>query len=155
MFLIFTCLFWHIILQSYVEIKSNDFWLEEISAQRSELSAKDNHQLEDVDIDPLWNLRVKNVNRLIVGTLNTNSVSFKFDQMKCLPLGESWYLVLTESKLDASFQQTNFLLKVILNPLDLIETEVKAIFFYTSEKIYHARNENCIGIYREYLLKSI
>ena len=36
------------------------------------------------DITILKNLRTKNVNKLIVANLNINSISGKFDQLKCI-----------------------------------------------------------------------
>ena len=72
--------------------------------------------------------------------------------------GKADILVLTESKLDSFFQRTNFLLKFILSPLDLIETGTEMVFFNTSGKIYYAMKENCRGIdtaLKGYLLQSI
>ena len=114
-------------IMDIVVSKSNSFWVEKLSAQRSEPSAKVIQQLVETDVDSLRKWRIK----ITLGTLNINSMRSRFDQLKCLRQGKVDILVLTESKLNSSFPTNQFLiLNVILSPLDLIETC----------KIYHARN---------------
>ena len=51
----------------------------------------------------LGNLKFKNTNRLILGHLNINSTVGKFDHFKVLIENNIDILVLTETKIDASF----------------------------------------------------
>ena len=53
-------------------------------------------------------LRVKNVNRLIIGNLNINSISNKFDQLKLFAQGKVDILIVTETKLDSTFPTSQF-----------------------------------------------
>ena len=53
-------------------------------------------------------LRVKNVNRLIIGNLNINSISNKFDQLKLFARGKVDILIVTETKLDSTFPTSQF-----------------------------------------------
>ena len=55
----------------------------------------------------LTNLKLKNANRLILGHLNINSIVGKFDHFKFLENNVD-ILVLTETKIDASFPNAQF-----------------------------------------------
>ena len=59
----------------------------------------------------LSNLRVKNMNRLLIGNLNISSIPNKFDQLKLLVRGKVDSLVITETKLDSTFPTSQFLIK--------------------------------------------
>ena len=54
------------------------------------------------------NLKLKNTNRLILGHLNINSIVGKFDHSKVLIENNIDILVLTETKIDASFPNAQF-----------------------------------------------
>ena len=56
----------------------------------------------------LKNLRVKNINRLIVGHLNINSIVRKFEDLKAIIDSNIDILVLTETKLDESYNTHMF-----------------------------------------------
>ena len=58
----------------------------------------------------LKNIRVSNVNRLIIGQLNINSLRNKFEALKFITVGNIDILVITESKLDHSFPVNQFLM---------------------------------------------
>ena len=62
------------------------------------------------DSDFLRILRVKNVNRLIIENLNINSVSNKFDQLKSFAQGKFDILIVTETKLDSIFPNSQFMI---------------------------------------------
>ena len=62
-----------------------------------------NEKVIEKDSDFLHILRVKNVNRLIIGNLNMNSISNKFDQLKLFVQGKVDILIVTETKLDSIF----------------------------------------------------
>ena len=98
-------------VNEFVLTKSNSFWLKELSAQCSEPSTKNIDQLREADVDSLTKLRIKSISRLHIRTLYISSVSFKFDQLKCVLQGKVDTLVLTESKLDYSFPTNQFLIK--------------------------------------------
>ena len=64
----------------------------------------------------LRNIRLKNINRIIFATLNINSISGKFDQLKCIITGNIDVLVITETKLDDSFPTNQFNLEGFSTP---------------------------------------
>ena len=55
------------------------------------------------------NLRLSNVNRVIIDTLNINSLTNKFDQLKEIVLKYIDILVITKTKLDDTFPNAQFL----------------------------------------------
>ena len=59
----------------------------------------------------LKDLKVKNVNRIVVGTLNINSLSMKFEQLKLLIGNYLDILIIQETKLDSSFPEGQFLIE--------------------------------------------
>ena len=61
------------------------------------------------------NLRIKNINKIIIATLNVNSITGKFEQLKTIISGNIDILVITESKLDESFPSAQFCLMVSLH----------------------------------------
>ena len=67
--------------------------------------------LHDGDNDPhdiLRNLKLKNINRLIIGQININSIRNKFDYLKKLIHQNIDIMVVTETKLDESFPSRQF-----------------------------------------------
>ena len=62
---------------------------------------------------------MQNVNRLIIGNLNINSIPGKFDQLKLLVQGKVDILVITESKLDSSFPTNQFIIDGFSKPYRL------------------------------------
>ena len=69
-----------------------------------------NEKVIGKDSDFLRILRMKNVNRLIIGNLNINSISNKFDQLKLFVQGKVDILVVTEPKLDSTFPISQFVI---------------------------------------------
>ena len=59
-------------------------------------------------LSTLNDLKIRNYNRIIIGNLNINSISPKFDQLKIIAQGNIDILVVTETKLDASFPTSQF-----------------------------------------------
>ena len=59
-------------------------------------------------LSTIKNLRLSNVNGVVIGNLNINSLSNKFNQLKELVLKHVDILVLTETKLDDSFPNSQF-----------------------------------------------
>ena len=64
----------------------------------------------------LSNLRVKNMNKLLIGNLNISSIPNKFDQLKLLVRGKVDSLVITETKLDSTFPTSQFLIEGYSEP---------------------------------------
>ena len=65
------------------------------------------------------NLRLSNVNRVIIGNLNINSLTNKFDQLKEIVLKYIDILVITETKLDDTFPNAQFLVPGFSKPFCL------------------------------------
>ena len=61
-------------------------------------------------IDIFKEIRVKNVNRVIIGTLNINSLAPKFEQLKEIIGTNLDILTIQETKLDESFPPGQFLI---------------------------------------------
>ena len=56
------------------------------------------------------------MNRLLIGNLNINSTSNKFDQLKLLVRGKFDILVITETKLDSPFPTSQFFIERYSEP---------------------------------------
>ena len=56
------------------------------------------------------------MNRLLIGNLNINAISNKFDQLKLLVRGKVDIPVITETKLDSTFPTTEFLIESYSEP---------------------------------------
>ena len=82
-------------------------------------SLKDNENDKDIENDEndiedinhhviLRSLRLKNLNRIIIGHLNINSIRYKFDALKNLIKDNIDILVVSETKIDESFPDSQF-----------------------------------------------
>ena len=56
------------------------------------------------------------MNKLLIGKLNINSISIKFDQLKLFARGKVDILVITETKLDPNFPASQFLIESYSEP---------------------------------------
>ena len=56
------------------------------------------------------------MNRLLIGNLNVNSISNKFDQLKLFVQGKADILVITETKLDSTLPTSQFLIDGYTKP---------------------------------------
>ena len=63
---------------------------------------------EENSLNSLRKLRVRNVNKVIIGNININSLPAKFDQVKEVKLKNIDILVITETKLDDTFPLDQF-----------------------------------------------
>ena len=100
------------------------------------------NEMEDLDIndlDPnkiLKSVRFLNVNRLIIGQLNINSLRNKFESLKALMMGNIDILVITETKLDYSFPANQFLIEGYALPFRIDhQTNAGGIIIYVREDI--------------------
>ena len=67
-------------------------------------------------LSELIELRLRNVNRVLTGNLNINSIRKKFDQLKDIVLKYIDILILTETKLDETFLISQFLMDGFSKP---------------------------------------
>ena len=56
------------------------------------------------------------MNRLIIGNLNKNSISNRFDQLKLFVQGKVDILVVTETELDSTFPTSQFMIDSYSEP---------------------------------------
>ena len=71
------------------------------------------HKCSDIsnfNISLLDEIRTKNINILIIGTLNISSLFSKFDQLKVLIQGKIDILIIAETKLDSNFFHEQFVI---------------------------------------------
>ena len=64
----------------------------------------------------LENLKLKNNHRLVIGNLNINSISNKFDNLKLIIQGRIDILVITETKTDSTFPLNQFAIQGYSKP---------------------------------------
>ena len=58
--------------------------------------------------EDLKEIMIKNINQIIIGTLNINSLFTKFEQLKLIIANYLHILVIGETKLDSSFPDEQF-----------------------------------------------
>ena len=81
-----------------------------------------NNEISNENTDPakiLKIIRAKNVNRLIIGQVNTNSIRNKFEALKSIITGNLDILVITETKLYESFPDGQFYMEGYCAPFRL------------------------------------
>ena len=61
------------------------------------------HAIEDDISDKLNKIRCMNLNNVIIGLQNVNSMNSKFDDIKCIIPGNIDVMIFVETKLDDSF----------------------------------------------------
>ena len=97
----------------------------------------------------LKKLKLKNINRLIIGHLNINSLRNKFEDLKMLCKDNIDILVLTETKLDESFPTAQFIIDGFVKPFRLDRDGLGGgIFIYIKDHI------PCKEIERQYCLQN-
>ena len=75
-------------------------------ADENKLSDKFDKSINDEFLDPsseIENLRLRNINKVIIDNININSLPNKFDQLKELVMKHIDVFVITERKLDVLF----------------------------------------------------
>ena len=97
-----------------------------------------NEKVIEKDSDFLQILKVKNVNRLITGNLNINSISNKFDQLKLFVQGKIDILIVTETKLDSTFPTSQFVIFGYSEPYRFDRNRNGRGVLFTFEKTYQA-----------------
>ena len=114
-------------------------------------------------VDPfeiLKHLRVSNMNQLIIGQLNINSLRNKFESLKLIIKGNIDILILTESKLDNSFPVNQFIIDDYWPPFRANRNQYGGgVIIYVREDIpsrelkSHPHLSNFEGIFFEINLK--
>ena len=90
-------------------------------ADENNLSNKSDRSINDASLDPLSeikNLRLRHIDKVIIGNIDINAFPNKFEQLKELVMKYN-VLVITETKLDNSFPTTQFLEKDFAEPFRL------------------------------------
>ena len=90
------------------------------------------------DLNPLSvvkNLRLKNVNKTIIGQINIKSISSKFNQLKELVLKHVDILVVCETKLDETFPSSQFHLDGFSLPYRLDRNRNGGVMIFVKEDI--------------------
>ena len=131
-----------------------------------DLNGTDKSKMEDSQgeiSDPfkiLRKIRISNINRLIIGHLNINSIRNKFEALKAMLIDNLDVLVITESKLDSSFPTNQFCMGGFSPPFRLDRTaNGGGVLIYVrnniacKELIAHPPLKNVEGIFLELNLK--
>ena len=87
------------------------------NASSSSLLISSNNGEEKDPQSFLKDLRINNINRLIIGQLNINSLRNKFEQLSTMISGNIDILMISETKLDETFPAAQFLLQGFLHAL--------------------------------------
>ena len=116
----------------------------------------------DDAINILREIRVKNVNRVIIGTLNINSLPSKFEQLKLIIGNFLDVLVIQETKLDPSFPSGQFVINGYKRPYRLDRNRNGGgVIIYVREDIpskvldKHNFSENIEGLFVEVNLRKM
>ena len=104
------------------------------------------------------NLKLKNNNRLVIGNLNINFISNKFDNLKLIIQGRIDILVITETKTDSTFPLNQFTIQGYSKPYRSDRNRNKGgVFTYVREDILSGELKilNPPGILKVFLSKLI
>ena len=87
-------------------------------------------------LSKIKNLKLSNANRVIIGILNINSLTNKFEQLKEIVLKYKDILVITETKLVDSFPNAQYLVPGFFKPYCLDRNRKEAVvMIYVRENI--------------------
>ena len=106
------------------------------SDSNCEINIELNNSVGSDTFENLRKIRINNVDRLIIANLNINSIRNKFDQLKLLIKDNIDILVVTETKVDASFPASQFKIDGFSIPFRLDRTSNGGgIMIYVREDI--------------------
>ena len=83
----------------------------------------------------LKDLRIKNLDRILIGSLNINSIRNKFHMLTDFVVGHLDFLLIVESKLDDSFPNSSLKLPGFLTPFRRDGHDLVEDFLFMSGKI--------------------
>ena len=91
---------------------------------------------EENSLDSLRKSRLRNVNKVIIGNINTNSLPANFDQVKEVILKNADILVITQTKLDDTFPLGQFYVEGFIMPYRLDRNcNGRGVIIYVREDI--------------------
>ena len=97
--------------------------------------------LENVSTElSLNNLRSQNINRVIIAHININSIRNKFELLSALVMGKIDVLLVSESKIDKSFPDSQFEMAGFSAPYRLDRDKHGGGCYYMSVKTFHLSN---------------
>ena len=112
--------------------------------------------------DNLKNIKKDNLNRLIIGQININSLRNKFDSLIAIINGNIDILVVNETKLDSSFPTQQFVMEGYAQPYRLdISSNAGGTLIYVRDDIpcrilnTHSSNNSIEGICLEINLRTV
>ena len=110
--------------------------------------------------DALKEIKIKNVNKVVIGTLNINSIASKFDELREIIGKNIDILTIQETKLDSSFPTQQFLLDGFSEPYRLDRNrDGGGVLIYVREDIpskllkKHTFTKNVEGLFIEVNLR--
>ena len=116
----------------------------EKNSEKNDVILTDELHEEDTDFEDknenannfIRNIKIKNVNRIVIASLNINSVSGKFDQLKEIIGTNIDILTIQETKLDSSFPPQQFIIQGYSEPYRLDRNrEGGGVMIYVREDI--------------------
>ena len=141
--------------------RGGNFSLLDTSSLNNDTSTHFNSLKNESDpLQLLKKLKISNLNRLVIGHLNINSLRNKFESLKLLIKGNIDILVLTESKLDNTFPLQQFAIEGYSMPFRLDNSATSGgVIIYVREDIpsreltSHTAIDNFEGIFLEINLR--
>ena len=103
----------------------------------NEKSETDNKIVDHITNSDLKSLRIRNLNQIVVGHLNINSIRDKFDFLAHRVKGYIYITMISETKIGKSFSPANFFWMATVSLSVLIGMGMVLVFFCTLETIYH------------------
>ena len=107
----------------------NDIFLSDNFLKKSNVNDEDVSKI-------LKDIRMTNINRIIMGHLNVKSFADKLDSLKLIIPGNTDVMVIGESKLDDSYPISQFLIDGFSEPFRLDLNSNGVVFSYTLGRTY-------------------
>ena len=131
-------------------IRNNYTWLTEtnkkanidVGGSSTSTTLNEKSGIDDEIVDHITNVdlkscRIRNLNKIVVGHLNINSIRNMFDFLAHLVKGNINVLMISETKLDESYPPSQFFWMATVSPSVLIGMGMAVVFCFTLETIYH------------------
>ena len=114
---------------------------------------------EENSLDSLRKSRLRNVNKVIIGNINTNSLPGNFDQIKEVILKNADILVITQTKIDGTFPLGQFYVEGFTMPYSLDRNcNGRGVIIYVREDIpskKHKLPQDVEGVFVELNFRKI
>ena len=127
----------HFILKEFWnDVAYNDGNLEDQNRSIDKGSSENTDSKQDLNpLSVVKNLKLKNVNKAIIGQININSISPKFNQLKKLVLKHVDVLVVCETKLDETFPSSQFHMDGFSSPYSNCNRNGGGVMIFVKEDI--------------------